>query len=545
MAELKEILGSHRAAFAAPAAAPVDPDERIEVSIYLKPREDAPPAVGGAAVMPRAAVAQARGAHHAEDIAAVSAFAAQAGLEITCKEPARRRLCLAGTAAQLQAAFGATLHMVEADGRRLRVRSGSLYLPEELADRVVAVLGLDNRPVATPKIVPHQSAVPPASFLPTEVAKLYAFPATDASRQCIGIIELGGGYLPADNDQAFGAMKLPVPPIVTVGVDGGANAPGQPDGADGEVALDIQVCGGAARGAKLAVYFAPNTDQGFVDAISQAVHDQANAPSVLSISWGAPETEWTGQAIAAMGDAFQDAAKMGVTVCAASGDGLATDGLTDGKLHVDYPASDPFVLGCGGTLLHGSGDAIADESVWNSNGGGTGGGVSTLFALPDYQARAAVPTPAGGGGAMRGVPDVAGNADPNSGYRVVIAGQTQIIGGTSAAAPLWAGLMAIVNADRKAPVGQAHAALYAAAGAFRDIVAGDNKAGGLGFAAAPGWDACTGLGSPIGDQIGAVFADGPGPTRPRPSGPSPFAPSGGGDDDDDSDDVSGNEMMPA
>lgn len=541
MAELKELPGSHRAAFAAGAAAtPVDPDERIEISIYLKPRDDgaAPAPADASAASPRAALARMRAESHADDIAVVSAFAEQAGLEVVCKEPERRRLCLAGKAADLQAAFGATLHSVEAEGRRLRVRSGALYLPEEVADRVLAVLGLDNRPVATPKIVPHQSAAAAASFLPTEVAQLYAFPPIDASSQCIGIIELGGGYLPADNEQAFAAMKLPVPPIVAVDVDGGTNAPGDPDGADGEVALDIQVCGGAALGAKLAVYFAPNTDKGFADAITQAVHDQANAPSVLSISWGAPETEWTGQAIAAMGAAFQDAAKVGVTVCAASGDGLATDGLKDGELHVDYPAADPFVLGCGGTLLHGSGGTIADESVWNSNGGGTGGGVSTLFPLPDYQAEAGVPPPAGGGAAMRGVPDVAGNADPNSGYRVVIAGKIEVFGGTSAAAPLWAGLFAIVNADRGSPVGQAHAALYAAADAFNDIVTGDNKAGALGFAAAPGWDACTGLGSPIGDRIDGVFTDGP----TGGGGSDDGSDDGGGDEDDD---MFGNEMAPA
>jgi kumamolisin len=294
-------------------------------------------------------------------------------------------------------------------------------------------------------------------------------------------------------------MGLAVPDIVAVGVDGADNSPGTSD-ADGEVALDIQVAGGVAPGARLAVYFAPNTSQGFVDAITQAVHDDTNKPSALSISWGSPEDGWSEQAIAAMGAAFRDAVALDVTVCAASGDSLATDGESDGQAHVDYPASDPAVLGCGGTRITASGDAITGEIVWKSNGGGTGGGVSALFALPDYQQGAGVPAPAAGEGG-RGVPDVAGDADPDSGYRIVTGGQTGIIGGTSAVAPLWAAIVAVLNAARGAPLGQIHGQLYAATGAFRDITSGDNRSGSVGYAAGAGWDPCTGLGSPIGDGL--------------------------------------------
>jgi kumamolisin len=196
-----------------------------------------------------------------------------------------------------------------------------------------------------------------------------------------------------------------------------------------------------------------------------------------------------------MNAALKDAATLGVTVTAASGDALATDGLADGNPHVDYPSSDPYVLGCGGTRVEATGAILADEVVWKSNGGGTGGGVSTLFPLPAYQASANVPKSASSTGG-RGVPDVAGDADPDSGYRIITGGQVGIIGGTSAVAPLWAGIIAGINAGRTKPLGFLHPHLYADAAALHDITSGDNKSGTIGYSAEPGWDACTGLGSP-------------------------------------------------
>ena len=286
-----------------------------------------------------------------------------------------------------------------------------------------------------------------------------------------------------------------MPTIVAVPVDGGSNAPGDGSGADGEVALDIQVAGAAAPGATLAVFFAPNTSQGFVDAISQAMHDETHKPTAISISWGSPESEWSGQALSAMNGVLADAAMLGVTVLAASGDSLATDGVKDGKPHVDYPASNPNVLGCGGTRLEAANGVISGEVVWKSNGGGTGGGLSTLFARPAYQSAAHVPKQKGKTGG-RGVPDVAGNADPDSGYRIVIAGKTGLVGGTSAVAPLWAGIIASLNAARTTPIGLAQPLLYAHPEALHDVTSGNNRAGRVGRSAKKGWDACTGLGSP-------------------------------------------------
>lgn len=473
-------------------------DEPVTISVYLKDRSAGAMTPHTAGEIPsrrsREALREARKVDLEGDLEAMRKFAADHGLELAHSDPARKLVQLKGSISSIERAFGTELHDYESDGRVCRVRAGALHVPVDVADRIDAVLGLDTRPFATPKIVPHKGT-PPPGFLPNAVAALYGFGGLTASGQCIALIELGGGYSDADNAQAFGAMGVPVPDVVSVSVDGAGNAPGDPAGADGEVALDIQVAGGTAPGAKIAVYFAPNTSQGFVDAVTSAIHDEKNAPSAISISWGAPESGWSGQALAAMNAALKDAATLGVTVTAASGDAGATDGEDDGKPHVDYPASNPYVLGCGGTRINASSDAIASEVVWNSNGGGTGGGVSALFPLPTYQKTADVPAPTASNGG-RGVPDVAGNADPDSGYRIVVDGQSGVIGGTSAVAPLWAGIVAACNAARGTSLGFFHETLYQNSTALNDISDGDNRTGNIGFAAAPGWDACTGLGSP-------------------------------------------------
>jgi kumamolisin len=287
-------------------------------------------------------------------------------------------------------------------------------------------------------------------------------------------------------------------------VDNGKNQPGSD--ADGEVMLDIEVAGAIAHGSKIAVYFAPNTDQGFIDAITDAAHDSRRKPSVISISWGGPEDSWTEQGRTAMNAALQDAATLGVTVTAASGDDGSTDGQSDGKLHVDFPASSPFVLACGGTTLKASGSRISSETVWNevaNNEGAGGGGISVEFARPAYQNNATVPVNPQTKKAGRGVPDVAGNADPTTGYQVLVDGQNQIVGGTSAVAPLWAALVALINQQLGKPVGFLNPILYSMnRAAFNDITSGNNDSGDLGFySAASGWDPCTGLGSPNGAAL--------------------------------------------
>lgn len=252
-----------------------------------------------------------------------------------------------------------------------------------------------------------------------------------------------------------------------------------------------------APGAKIAVYFAANTDQGFMDAITQAIHDTDNKPSVISISWGAAEVNWTQQAMDNFNESFKTAAAIGVSICVAAGDSGSSDGQSDGKVHVDFPASSPYALACGGTKLQTSGNTIIAETVWHeSSTSATGGGVSTYFALPDYQQYANVPKEPDTGFKGRGVPDVAGNADPDTGYNVLVDGQQMVIGGTSAVAPLMAGLIALLNEQSGNAAGFINPVIYAKPALCRDITSGDNKttSGNTGYTAGPGWDACTGLG---------------------------------------------------
>jgi kumamolisin len=449
----------------------------------------------------------------------VRAFAKEFGLTVSkdTPKPERRTIKLTGTVAAMQKAFGVSLMQKTLDGNTYRVREGSIRLPAELDGAVEAILGLDNRPQATPHFRvfgsqinastagtegfarAHASAAN-SSYTPIQVAQLYQFPqGATAAGQTIGIIELGGGYRAADLTAYFKGLGQNAPQVTAVSVDNGKNSPSNANGADPEVMLDIEVSASVAAGANIVVYFAPNTDQGFIDAIGSAVHDTANNPSVISISWGGPESSWTAQAMNALDAACQSAAALGITITVAAGDNGSTDGATGNN--VDFPASSPHVLACGGTKLTGSGGTITSEVVWNeqaSNEGATGGGVSNVFALPVWQANANVPAPSGSTGG-RGVPDVCGDADPTTGYQVRVDGESLVIGGTSAVAPLWAGLIALNNQTNGKSAGFVQPQIYAAkaASAFNDIVSGNNGA----FSAGPGWDACTGLGSPIGSKL--------------------------------------------
>ena len=445
-----------------------------------------------------------------EAIKQVKAFAREFNLRVEADPTSalRRTVQLTGTAADIQKAFGVALEQKMIDGAQYRVREGVIHLPASLSGMVEAVLGLDNRPQARPHFRVHQpraKSAAPSSYTPLQVAEAYNFPASaSGAGQTIGIIELGGGYRQADLAAYFKTLGLAAPAITAVSVDGGKNKPSTASGADGEVMLDVEVAASVAPGAKVAVYFTPNTDQGFLDAITTAVHDAANKPSVISISWGGPESSWTAQSMTAMDEACQSAAALGVTITVAAGDNGSTDGGTGNN--VDFPASSPHVLACGGTKLDANGATIVSEVVWNelaNNEGATGGGVSNVFALPSWQAKAQVPaatTTTGG----RGVPDVAGDADPTTGYTIRVDGQTMVIGGTSAVAPLWAGLVAVANRQLGTQVGFIQPAIYAAkaASAFNDITQGNNGA----FSAGPGWDACSGLGSPIAGKLIPLLA---------------------------------------
>ena len=517
-----ELKASSRAEFpGARKIGPADPNERIEVTVFL--RRGSPPSafpsldrLGATAPKDREYLSceafEAKHGARTEDIAKIRAFAAEYGLQVVSESSARRSVFLGGTVGAFSKAFSVQLSRYQHARGNYRCRTGTLQIPAALEGIIEGVFGLDNRPQAqthfrrrkdndaTGKVRAQAADV---SYTPLVVAQAYDFPAgTDGTGQCVGILELGGGYNSADLAKYFAGLNISQPKITVVPVDGGSNSPtGDPDGPDGEVELDIEVVGAIAPAAQIAVYFTTNTDQGFLDALTTAVHDTTNRPAIISISWGGPESSWTQQAMNSFSSACQDAATMGVTVLAASGDSGSTDGSTDNTPTVDFPSSSPYVVGCGGTRLSLSGATITSEVAWNelaSGEGATGGGVSGFFALPTYQQQAGVPkSPSGFVG--RGVPDVSGDADPETGYNVIVDGSATVIGGTSAVAPLWAGLLARINQSLGKNVGYVNPLLYAAksAATFHDITSGTNGT----YSAGPGWDACTGLGSPDGTTL--------------------------------------------
>lgn len=505
------VAGAH------PAGA-LDSTKRIEVTLVTRRRENLPDdLVTGPSTLSREEL-QARHGTDPADVALIRDVLGRFGLEVTGADPGTRRVTVAGPIAAFSQAFGASLSLVSAPHPaaggstvRHRYRTGGLRVPAELDGVVLAVLGLDDRPQAAPQIrrpaAANAAAAAPASYTPVQVAQAYGFPpGTDGTGHTIAIIELGGGFGTADLDSYFSGLGIATPSVTAAGVDGASNVAGQdPQGADGEVLLDIEVAGAAAPGASQVVYFAPNTDRGFVDAVTTAVHANPT-PTVVSISWGQSEDAWTGQGRTALDQAFADAAALGVTVTVAAGDNGSGDRVNDGNPHADFPASSPHALACGGTSLRlGHSGAIASETVWNdgAGGGATGGGVSDVYPLPSWQASAGVPGNAGTNKAGRGVPDVAGNADPQTGYRVLVDGQAQVVGGTSAVAPLWAALICRLAQATGQSFGLMQRLLYAgvtagvAAPGFRCIDTGNNGA----YQACLGWSPCTGLGVPDGSAL--------------------------------------------
>ena len=581
MPDLVPLPGSERTQLSGvQPAGTINENETITVTLMLRRREAVPTAlvIGPETVTHEELDAQ-YGAN-SDDIAQVTSVLTGLGLTVTDTHQGSRRMMVSGTISALSAAFGTTLTLVNSpplDGTgdvTHRYRSGGLSVPAELAGIVIAVLGLDDRPVArpqfrrltaaaasraaTPRTVTPETVTPetvtpetvtpetvtpetvtpetvtpetvtpetvtpeaaPAAGTPVpltalQVASLYNFPpGTDGTGQTIAIIELGGGYKQSDLDTYFSGLGLATPSVTAVGVDGGSNSPGQP--ADGEVELDIEVAGAVAPKAAQLVYFAANTDQGFINAIAQAVHTTP-PPIVVSISWGQSEDQWSTQSRTSMDTVFADAAALGVTVTVAAGDnGSSDDPNSTSGVHCDFPASSPHVLACGGTQLVGnlSTNTITSEVVWNelaNNEGAGGGGVSDVFPLPSWQANVGVPTIAGSSTTGRGVPDVAGNADPVTGYLVIVDGKEQPIGGTSAVAPLWAGLIARLAQASGKRFGLFQPLIYSgvsagtAAAGFNDVTQGNNGA----YSAGPGWDACTGLGSPNGQALLAHITDPP------------------------------------
>jgi len=535
MAEYKNrvaLPGSERSARrGARAVGAPDPNEQIKITVLLRPRNTMQNLASAKELtatpphqrkyMTREQFAAAYGAIP-DDLAKIEAFAHQHNLTVMETSQARRTMVLSGTIATLSAAFGVYLANYEHADGNFRGRTGPIYVPADLAGIVQGVFGFDNRPQARPHFRRHRRPTQPQAYTPFQVAQLYNFPTgVNGTGECIGILEFGGGYTTNELNTYFQQLGMSTPSITAVSVDGVTNqpAPGQ-DSPDTEVMLDIEMAGAVAPGANIVVYFANFTEQGWVDAITSAVHDSVHNPSVLSISWGFAEGQliWSSQAIQAVNEAFQAAAAMGVTVCCAAGDDGSRDQVNDGLAHCDFPASSAYVLACGGTTLQSTGTTITSETVWNDgpDGGATGGGISDTIDLPTWQANANVPPSVNPGGRIgRGVPDVAGNADPNTGYQILADGQEGSVGGTSAVAPLWAGLIACINQKLGTPAGFLNPLLYtlaannaANANTVNDITTGNNDITGQigGYSAGPGWDPCTGVGTPNGTALANALA---------------------------------------
>ncbi|MGY1503605.1 S53 family peptidase [Streptomyces sp. QTS52] len=514
---LVPLRGSERSAHAdARSTGAVSDSERIEVTLVLRRRTEIPDElVEGPETITREELAARYGADPA-DIDMVKRSAEQHGLTVTQTDPASRQVKISGMLGQLRSVVQAdSLTMVTtpdpADEARMvehRQRTGDLRILPEWDGVVIGVTGLDNRPQARPHIQRMKAHAAQTSYSPVDLGRIYRFPqGTDGSGHTIAVLQLGGGIPPGDLDAYFAKLGIPTPRVDVVEVGNGSNSPGDP--ADGEVMLDSQVIGALAPGARQVVYFAENSAQGFADAISTAVFADPT-PTAVSISWGQREDLWTAQGRAILDAALADAAAMGVTVCVASGDNGSSDGDPTGNRHTDFPASSPRALACGGTHLEAdpATSTVNSETVWNNgNGSASGGGVSRKFNQPSWQANVGVPN-GNGQDPRRGVPDVAADADPKTGYRVLIHGRDEIIGGTSAVAPLWAALTVRLAEALGHPLGMLQPVLYEGAApgvspaGFRDITLGD-----IGdFAATPGWDACTGLGVPDGQALLARLA---------------------------------------
>ncbi|MGA8938584.1 MAG: S53 family peptidase [Acidobacteriaceae bacterium] len=565
------IPGSKKAPFrAARIVSPAAATERFEVTVRLRPRlapavKSITRAKARSTVLTHEQYDALYGADP-KDIKLVAKFAKRHNLVVVRESSPRRSVMLSGQVADFEKAFGVKLFLYEHSQGTYRGRTGSIHIPSELAPVIQAVLGLDNRPVAWPHFRANPRSSRPAdgarAFYPNEVARLYKYPQdVTGAGQCIGILELGGGYRPQDLRSYFKNLDIPLPTVVPVSVDGAMNAPfGTSNGADGEVALDIEVAATIAPGAKLAVYFGPNdrTGKGFLDTLTAAVHDTVHNPSVISISWGGPETLVKSEVGFQLqfNQELAAAAKLGITVCTSVGDNGAADAGPlgwSGKAQVDFPAASPYVLSCGGTRLLSTKGVTQSESVWNQHYadtspealaedpegsfGATGGGVSGAFPRPKYQRHAKISpslNPAGFLG--RGVPDVAGCGDPATGYHVLVNGVPDQYGGTSAVAPLWAGFIALLNQKLGRRVGFVNRKLYVLARnhkVFRDVTSGDNRVSyksfnNVGYPAGPGWDPCTGLGSPDGAKLATLLAawfsaakKTPAVKREKPSSKSP------------------------
>ncbi|HET9529135.1 MAG TPA: S53 family peptidase, partial [Blastocatellia bacterium] len=481
-----------------------------------------------------------------EDLMRAAAFAEDYRLRIVESSAERQCVVLSGTVASFERAFKVELANYEHSDSTYRSYEGPLKIPGSLHGIFESVHGLDNRSVMTRHIfVPGSHRA--RHVHPLDVAQVYNFPEQfNGEGQTVAIIELGGGFYESDIRDYFERHNLPMPKVTVVEIDGQKNEPASPatiqqllryfgesvGGAGGaprgtkikpiraplsppdvasalwtiEATMDIQLVGAFANAAHIVVYFAPNNDHGKYHAFTRAITDRKHRPGVISCSWGGPETDVSADVVHLLDRVFQDAALRGVTICFSSGD-TGDGAAATGKPVVHFPASSPHVLSCGGTHWVRSKNGIK-EVTWDEPIGKirlqSGGGVSEVFERPEWQYSAGVELKTRKRG--RGVPDVSGKADIAHGYQTMVGGFKFTMGGTSAAAPMWASLVARLNQAIGQPIGYLTPFLYQdiCRHALHGPTEGNN---GTHYRAGPGWDACTGLGTPDGKKILAALQE--------------------------------------
>jgi kumamolisin len=440
----------------------------------------------------------------------VRRFAEREHMRLLAVDLRSRCVTLVVKASDAERVFATKLLRFDDEGVQRHYPRGKLRMPPQLADIAHTVLGLDTRPPRGELLRNHAGTTNNDSLQPSQIARLYGMAtAGRGAGQCIAIIAPAGGYHREDVTKSCQAMQVPMPQITDINVGSGHNAPGVNARADEEVALDIQVVAGIAPEARIVIYFTELSEPGLVAGLCAAVHGP-HRPNVIVMTWGEPEVFWPKEARVGLDVVLQDAVRLGITVVATAGDDLARERMSGGKVYVNYPASSPYVLGCGGTQikLDPQRTAIVDEVVWNEQGRrGTGGGISEIYAVPAFQSETRLPGSLNDGKPGRGDPDIAAAAGQLNGYRIFLGGTEVVVSGTSAVAPLWGAFIALLNEQRGLSLGFLNGRLYQSPHLLKAITSGDNidTDSDLGYKAGEGWSACTGLGSPNGPAIIATL----------------------------------------
>ncbi len=514
----------------AKALGPTNPNAVIDVLVKVRRKK----AVGDLHTRPepigREGVASTYGAS-AEDIDTVAKTFEKLGLQVVATNPATRTVELSGSAEDIEQAFQVKLFNYEHPDGNYRGRVGEIFVPASLKDLVTGVFGLDDRRVARRRrrYETHKGGAKSAGqsswYVSNQLGQRYSYPAGDGAGQAVGLLEFGGGYFRSDLAMFCQLAKVPEPTVKAISVDGTSTS--AHDGAEGEVMLDVEVVAGLCPKSTICVYFAHWSEKGWIQALDATVNDTTNKPSVVSASWGNPEDVgiWTHAAMTEINETLKDAAMAGMTVCIAAGDDGSSDADMDGHAHVDFPAASPYVVAVGGTAIPKKGRPLPDI-VWfegdglrqpnNPNSGATGGGVSAVFPRPSWQQNITIKSVNPGAIVGRVIPDVAADADWTvSPYLLVVDGQAQPNGGTSAASPLVAALIVLINGGATSPVGYLTPLLYQpgpngqplGASVCKDVVSGKNTSAKVGgYSAGPGYDAASGWGTPIGTQLAQALS---------------------------------------